>query len=100
MKSPAIVTAFEEALGQLGVRVRRERGRFRGGLCVVGEETVCVLNRQHPAEAQAAVLAEALRQRGGVDTLYLRPAVRAALDDAWARADAGLADAEGSDDDA
>lgn len=93
MKPPAVVAALEEALRQLGVRVRRERGGFRGGLCLVDGEPQLVLNRLHPDEAQVAVLAAALREHGGGDQLYLRPAVRAALDDAWAQADAGQADA-------
>ena len=87
MKPAAAAAAFEEALGQLGVRVRRERGGFRGGLCVVAGAPTVVLNKLHPAEAQAGVLAAALREHGGADALYLRPAVRAALEDAWAEAD-------------
>lgn len=98
MKPPAVATALEEALRQLGVRVRRERGTFRGGLCAVEGESVVVLNRLHPPEAQVAVLAGALREHGGVDELYLRPAVRDALEDAWAQADAGQADRLGDDD--
>ena len=101
MKPPAVVAALEEALGQLGVRVRRERGPFRGGLCTVDGEAVVVLNRAQPAEAQLAVLAGAVRACDH-DGLYLRPAVRAALDDAWAAADAGGADGgpEADEDDA
>ena len=98
MKPAAVATALEEALGQLGVRVRRERGPFRGGLCVVDDEPVVVVNRQHPPEAQLAVLAGALREHGGADALYLRPAVRDALDDLWAQADAGQADDLGASD--
>ncbi|MEM1117401.1 MAG: hypothetical protein AAGJ11_12895 [Bacteroidota bacterium] len=97
MKPPAVAAALEEALRQLGVRVRRERGAFRGGLCAVGGDRVVMLNRLHPPEAQVAVLAAALREHGGVDALYLRPAVRAALDDAWAQADAGQDDRLGDD---
>ncbi len=93
MKPTTLVAAFEDVLGQLGVRVRRERGTFRGGLCLVAGEPAVVLNRVHPPEAQASVLADAIREQGGADALYLRPAVRAALEDAWARADAGLEDA-------
>jgi hypothetical protein len=91
LKPEALVKALEEAHLKLGVRVRRERGAFRGGRCTVGEEEVVVLNRRHPAEAQAAVLAESLRGLP-VEHLYLRPAVRAALEEAWRRADAGLAE--------
>ena len=97
MKPPAVLAAFEDALRRLGVRVRRERGAFRSGLCTVEGAEVAVLNRQHPVEVQVAALADALRARPGLDALYLRPAVRAALDDAWAQADAGVADAGGDD---
>lgn len=91
MKPPAVATALEDALRQLDVRVRRERGTFRGGLCTVDGDPFVVLNKLHPPEAQVLVLAEALRDHGGVDELYLRPAVRAALEDAWAQAEAGQA---------
>lgn len=92
MKPAAVADALEDALRHLGVRVRRERGTFRGGLCTVDGEAVVVLNRLHPPEAQVGVLAGALRDHGGADGLYLRPAVRTALEDAWAQADAGADD--------
>ena len=82
VKPPALVSALEDALRQLDVRVRRERGAFRGGRCTVAGRDVVVLNKLHPPEAQALVLADALRELPH-DTLYLRPAVRTALDDAW-----------------
>lgn len=92
MKAPALVVALEEALRGLGVRVRRERGTFRGGRCVVEGQTTVVLNRLHPPEAQAAVLAAALAALPH-EGHYLRPAVRAAVD--AARADD--ADVPGTD---
>lgn len=98
MTLPAAVAAFEDALKRLGVPVRRGRGSFRGGRCTVGGREVVVVNSLHPPEAQAVVLAEALRELP-TDGLYLRPAVRAALDDVWAQADRGT-DAADSDDDA
>ena len=88
MKPAALVRELEDALRQLGVRVRRERGSFRGGRCTVaGRETV-VLNKLHPLDAHVLVLADALRGLGH-EALYLRPAVRAALDDAWSQLDRG-----------
>jgi hypothetical protein len=90
VKIDAIVKALEAAHVQLGVRVRRERGAFQGGRCTVGEEEVLVLNRSHPPEVQLAVLAASLRGLS-VDHVYLRPAVRAALEDQWERLDSGTA---------
>ena len=88
MKVQQVAAALAEAVQALGVRVRYDRGAFRGGRCRVGDEEVVVLNRRLPVETHVAVLAEALRALP-VDDLYLRPAVRAALEDAWAAADAG-----------
>lgn len=83
MKVPALVKALEEAHRNLGVPVRRERGPFRGGRCTVDGENVMVLNKMHPAEAQMAILAESLHTLPH-DQLYIRPVVRAALEDSWA----------------
>ncbi|MEM6325601.1 MAG: hypothetical protein AAF791_00650 [Bacteroidota bacterium] len=94
MKPASVLREFEDALRALGVRVRRERGSFRGGLCTVAGREVVVLNKLHPVEAQTVVLAEALRDLPH-DQLYLRPAVRAALADAWSQLDAGVDAAAG-----
>lgn len=82
MKTEQLVQALEETVQQLGIRVRRERGAFRGGLCTVEGETVLVLNRRHPPEAHLAVLAAALRELPS-DEAYIRPAVRNALERLW-----------------
>ena len=68
---------------QLGLEVRIEAGPFRGGHCVKQGGELIMLNRQHPPEVHLALLAEALRNRP-LDTLYLKPAVRRALENAWA----------------
>lgn len=82
MKTEHIVSALEEAFGQLGLDVRREKGHFRGGRCTVNGEEVIILNRNHPSEAQLAVLAESLRGLP-VDTIFMRPAVREAVERLW-----------------
>ncbi|GIV57158.1 MAG: hypothetical protein D6746_00125 [Bacteroidetes bacterium] len=84
MKVSQIVRELEDAVRRMGVRVRFEQGNFRGGYCKVGDEEVVVLNKRHPPEAHLAVLADALRELP-VETVFLRPAVRAALEAAWAR---------------
>ncbi len=86
MKTPQIVKELEEAVEQLGIRVRREKGNFRGGMCVRNEEEFLMLNRVHPPEVHLAILAEAMRGLD-VDSVYMKPLVRQALEDAWARRD-------------
>jgi len=82
MKSSQIAKELEDAARQLDVRVRREKGNFRGGYCIRSGEEILMLNSQHPPETQVAVLAEALKNLP-VDSVYLRPAVRQALEEAW-----------------
>jgi len=84
MKQQQIVRELEEAVRKMGLTVRKEKGRFRGGRCTVEQEEVVVLNLLHPPEAHLAVLADALREMP-VDTVFLRPAVRSALQGLWAR---------------
>ncbi|MDQ7040059.1 MAG: hypothetical protein Q9M35_03875 [Rhodothermus sp.] len=69
---------------QLGLEVRIETGPFRGGHCIKQGDELVMLNRRHPPEVHLAQLAEALRNRP-LDTLYLKPVVRRALEEAWAR---------------
>jgi len=82
MKTDRIVRELEQAARQLGVRVRREKGSFKGGYCIRNGEQILMLNRQHPPEIHVAVLSDALRELP-VDTVYLTPAVREAMENAW-----------------
>ena len=75
---------------RLGVEVRSEPGNFRGGRCVVEGEEIIMLNENDLPETRLVVLAEALRE-APLDTIYLKPAVRRALEEAWADADAAEA---------
>jgi hypothetical protein len=84
MKTKQVVEELKQAAEQLGVRVRTDRGNFRGGRCRIGDEDVIVLNRQHLPEAHLAILAWSLRDLP-VDGIFLRPAVRQILEDAWRR---------------
>ncbi len=84
MKTPALVKALEDAVRQLGVEVQYGRGGFRGGLCTVDGRPVVVLNRRRPAEAHLAALAGALAELPH-EQVYLRPAVRDALEALWAQ---------------
>jgi len=50
-----------------------------------------MLNKRHPPEVHLTVLAESLRDKP-VDTIFLRPAVRDALEKAWTRTETVPAD--------
>lgn len=78
-----IIDELEGVAARLGIEVRAEPGNFRGGRCVVAGEEVIMLNTNDLPETQLVVLAEALRD-APLDTIYLKPAVRRALKEAWA----------------
>lgn len=84
MKTQQVVRELELAAQQLGVQVRHEKGAFRGGLCSVEGRLVIVLNRRHTPEAHLVLLAESLRALP-IETIYLKPAVREALEETWSR---------------
>jgi hypothetical protein len=84
MKTTAVVRELEHVARQLGLRVRFEKGSFRGGRCTLTGEDQIVLNRMHPPEAHIALLAESLREMP-VDSIFVKPVVRRALEEAWAR---------------
>lgn len=84
MKTKRIVEELEDVAQRLGYQVRTEKGNFRGGLCTIEGEAIIMLNRRHLPETQVQVLAEALRD-APLDTIYLKPVIRRALEDAWAQ---------------
>ncbi len=84
MKTQQIIEELKRAAGQLGYEVRVEKGNFRGGRCTIGGEDIIMLNKRHLPEAQLVVLAESL-QGLPIDGVFLRPAVRSALEEIWSR---------------
>jgi hypothetical protein len=84
MKTPAVVEALKEAATGVGITVRMERGSFRGGRCSVDGVDVIVLNKLHVPELQLTVLAESLSP-AEIEGVFLKPAVRRALEDTWRR---------------
>lgn len=82
MKTDQIVVELIDAAKQLGLDVRIERGNFRGGFCIKSNDSLVVLNKRHPPEIHLSVLSDILRDKK-VDDLYLKPAVRNALQRSW-----------------
>lgn len=86
MDTSAIIEELEGVAGQLGIEVRSEPGNFDGGRCVVEGEEIIMLNDHDLPATQLVVLAEALRE-APLDTIYLKPAVRRALEETWRELD-------------
>ena len=83
MKPDQLVRELEVELAKMGIRVRREKGNFKGGWCVVNDEECLMVNKRQSAEIQFSILAEAIRSLP-LDSVYLKPKLRSALEDQWA----------------
>lgn len=97
MKTEQILEELKTAAEQLGYRVRTEKGNFKGGRCVVGDESIIMLNKRHLPQLQLVILAQSLRDLP-IDEVFLRPAVRSALEDVWQRNESFEVDAADGDD--
>lgn len=84
MKSDKLLLELEELIPRFGYRIRKEKGNFRGGSCVLEGEKLIMVNRNLPVDTQVASLASLIH---GLDhaAIYIKPQVRQELDAIWAR---------------
>ena len=70
-----------EVLESSGIETRVERGKFRGGFCVMeGEKRILFLNKKHPIERRIAILVNEVKKLES-DTFTLPDSVKAKLDE-------------------
>jgi hypothetical protein len=69
----------------VGVKVRFETGNFDGGYCLLREERLLVINRRSNVTRKIRTLALGLSEYG-LDSTFVPPAVREAIDDELAKA--------------
>ena len=59
---------------------RSGKGNFSGGICIVKEKTVIVVNKMKPIEHRLKVLATSFLEYN-LDDVYMIPALRAYIED-------------------
>ncbi len=84
MKHEDLMQELQSAAAQIGVTIRFERGDFEGGYCILRDEKLLLINKRLMPTRKASVLATALHGIG-LDNVYLKPAVRAFVEDEAAR---------------
>jgi len=67
-----------EIAKSLGISVRKEKGNFKSGFCIVNDKEVIVLNKNATTESLVSVLALCLSKYS--DKLYIKPVVREFID--------------------
>lgn len=84
MKQEEIIEELHNVARQLGVNIRYERGDFEGGYCILKEQKILLVNRRLMPVRKASVLAIAL-QEIGLETVFLKPALRVYIEDEVAK---------------
>jgi hypothetical protein len=85
MKHDDLIQELHQTAQQLGVMIRYEKGDFDGGYCILKDQKILIVNKRLLPGRRASVLAVAL-QEIGLDQVFLKPAVRAFIEDETARA--------------
>lgn len=85
MRQEALVEELQNLAVQLGVTVRYERGDFEGGYCILRDTRILLVNRRLSPARKASVLAVGLHEMG-LNDVFLKPALRAYIEDEVARA--------------
>ncbi|MCC5932665.1 MAG: hypothetical protein LAT75_04240 [Candidatus Cyclonatronum sp.] len=84
MRSEKLLLDLEDILEQLGYVVRKERGSFRGGFCLLEGEKIIMLNKNQPPDYLVGVIARFLLENSHeieLDSLYIKPATRKHLNE-------------------
>jgi hypothetical protein len=85
MKHEDLIEELQAVAAQLNVTIRYERGDFEGGYCILRDQRLLLVNRRLMPSRKASVLAIAL-QEIGLENVFLKPTVRAYIEDEVARA--------------
>ena len=85
MKHEEIIQDLQDLATQLNVTIRYERGDFEGGYCILKDKKILLVNRRLMPTRKASVLATAL-QEIGLDNVFLKPVLRAYIEDEVAKA--------------
>jgi hypothetical protein len=80
MKAEEIIEELQDVARQIGVTVRFEKGDFEGGYCVLRDQHLVLINRRLMPSRKASTLALAL-QNIGLETIFLKPAIRQFIED-------------------
>ena len=85
MRFEELIDELNGVAQQLGVTIRYEKGDFDGGYCILKEQKLLLVNRRLIPSRKAAVIAVAM-QEIGLSNVYLKPALRAFIEDEAAKA--------------
>ena len=74
MKIREMYAELLEVTRTVGIPVRKEKGNFKSGHCVVNDKEIFILNKSTPVETLASIIAQGLANHA--ENIHLKPVVR------------------------
>ena|SRR5581483_9348751 len=84
MTQDELFDELKSLCSQINLPLRFESGDFEGGLCVVNDERVLIVNKKAQLPKKIATLALSLADCD-LDAVFVKPAVREAIEDELAK---------------
>lgn len=84
MNYTQLIGDLEELARQLNLNIRYEKGDFEGGYCILKDQKVLVVNKRLLDSRKAVALALALSEFG-IDLVFIKPNLRAFIEDEVAK---------------
>jgi hypothetical protein len=79
MKTERFLSELEKIVEDIGYTLRREKGSFRGGFCVLEGDRIVMINKMYPNEVHVGQIVRFLMNQN-LDDRYIKPAVRKELE--------------------
>lgn len=84
MTEEELLLELEQAVQEIGLHIRYEKGDFDGGYCILRDENIIVANKKLSVPKKCSVIAQALGEFG-IDDVYMKPIVRTYVEDELVR---------------
>ena len=75
MKTKDIIKEFEMLAEQVGIKVIKDTGSFKGGFCIVNDEEVIVINKNRPLDQHIRQLSESFSKME-TNQIFIKPILR------------------------
>ncbi len=79
MGNKKLYAEFELLAEKLDLKIIKDKGNFIGGICIIKDEKVIVVNKMKPLEQRLRVLANSFLSYN-LDDIYMVPALRAYIE--------------------
>tara|TARA_B100001996_G_C18446740_1_gene510598 strand:- start:119 stop:379 length:261 start_codon:yes stop_codon:yes gene_type:complete len=79
MGNKKLYAEFEFLAEKLDMKIIKDKGNFTGGICIIKDEKVIVVNKMKPLEQRLRVLANSFLAYN-LDDIYMVPALRAYIE--------------------